>query len=743
MKKVLSFVKKNFLLVILPVMLIGSLLTYSFAIRPLFDEGWDKTSQEVTPSLQEQVDTVVTEGTTELLTKDETVNVANIGVNAPDEMLAPVNTVDVATFEKMISANNGSINVSSVNPDEHVIALAVKDDDKSTIYVTTYLDVQLEQLYAGLNDAGSSINIIYSDSSVVTPVAPRGPAGDTTGANNSTPSASAWSLSPNNILTFLLIGVLVWFIVSFFLRRSREAKMINKTSTISGQKGEGKKGEQGNIEIPETRFTDLAGVDEAVEDMQELVDFLRNPQRFEVLGAKPPKGALLVGPPGTGKTMLARAVAGEAGVPFYNVAGSDFVEMYVGVGAKRVRELFNKARKHENGAIVFIDEIDSIGRSRSSSTAGNVNSEQENTLNALLVELDGFKQSKVVILGATNRDDLLDKALLRPGRLDRKIHVPLPDRVGREKILTVHSMDKPLSGNVNIGLVARRTPGLSGAELAQIVNEAAMVAGRENRTLIIDKDFDEAIALVTMGKGRKSAVVSDEDKMLTAWHEAGHAICGLVQVEAVNPVAISILPRSFAGGVTHFPARDSGYMTRRQAYSQLVTAMGGMAAEQLHIGGGEFTTGPSSDLEQGSKLAFAMVTQYGMGETLFVKHDGILRASETATDEAVQASEELLRKALEDAKLILTSHIDIVNAFVDALIERETLSQLEIEELMAGHTLEPLESAPPAPRQNFDSVNGRTPVINDVVFDTPERKRTGVLSPILNMFKPKRRGYKV
>ena len=338
---------------------------------------------------------------------------------------------------------------------------------------------------------------------------------------------------------------------------------------------------------------------------ERYLELLKNPKKYITFA---------IGPAGTGKTMLARAVAGESGVPFYNVAGSDFVEMYVGVGAKRVRELFDKARKHPEGAIVFIDEIDAIGRSRSNSNTSNTNSEQENTLNALLVELDGFKESKVVILGATNRDDLLDKALLRPGRLEKKVHVPLPDRVGREKILNVHAEGKPLDSTVNLALVARRTPGLSGAELAQIVNEAAMTAGRESRETITDKDFDEAVAIVTMGKGRKSAVVSDEDKMLTAWHEAGHAICGLVQVDAVSPVAISILPRSFAGGVTHFPARDSGYMTRKQAYSQLVTAMGGMAAEQLHIGEGEFTTGPSSDLEQGSKLAFAMVTKYGMGE---------------------------------------------------------------------------------------------------------------------------------
>ena len=730
MKKILHFIRNHRLMFTLVTAGVISFFIVMIAVLP------KQTVAPVVPSLQEQTDTIVYEGVIEEAptVANTTNNVSNIDTTAKTVVnTAEVKEVSSSDFSKKIETNSENIVASSVNPTRHLIAFAVDGAKEDIIYVTSYLDIQLDGFYEQLTEAGSDVNAVYSGTSTIAKTTNTRnigmPIGGAT-ASSTQQTSSAPTL--NDVFTFLLISILIWIIVSYFVRRFKAKKEIALRTQAEAK-----------ADVPTTRFSDVAGADEAVEEMQELVSFLRNPEQYEALGAKSPKGALLVGPPGTGKTMLARAVAGEAGVPFYNVAGSDFVEMYVGVGAKRVRELFDKARKHPEGAIVFIDEIDAVGRSRSSNTAGNSNVEQENTLNALLVELDGFKQSKVVILGATNRDDLLDKALLRPGRLEKKVHVPLPDRLGREKILTVHAEGKPLNKTVSLSLVARRTPGLSGAELAQIVNEAAMTAGRDSRQEITDKDFDEAIAIVTMGKGRKSAVVSDEDKMLTAWHEAGHAICGLVQVDAVSPVAISILPRSFAGGVTHFPARDSGYMTRKQAYSQLVTAMGGMAAEQLHIGEGEFTTGPSSDLEQGSKLAFAMVTQYGMGESLFVKNEGILRASETATDEALEEAEALLRKALEDAKIILSSHAKLVDAFVEALLERETLSQLEIDELMAGHKLKPLTSAPPAPRQVYDSGEPRKSIYKDVKFDIPEAKKTGVLANVVNVFKPKKKKYKI
>ena len=724
MNKFFNFVKKYRLYVFIATAVIASL-----AVFYIFFVPQTPITEAKAPTLQSQTDELVLSGgAAETITTSEPSStgsnaVANVDTSATAK-LADIKNVNPTEFTNYINFNAGKIKASSVNPTRHIIAFAVDKGDNGTIYETEYLDLQLESIYNDLEKAGSNVNVLYSSTGYTSSSLTNMRGASATSDANTSP----FSITLNDVFTFLLILVLSWFIISYFRARRKESKKMSL-----------QKDSEDEANIPTTRFADVAGANEAVEDMQELVAFLKNPERYESLGAKSPKGALLVGPPGTGKTMLARAVAGESGVPFYNVAGSDFVEMYVGVGAKRVRELFDKARKHPEGAIVFIDEIDAIGRSRSNSNTSNTNSEQENTLNALLVELDGFKESKVVILGATNRDDLLDKALLRPGRLEKKVHVPLPDRVGREKILNVHAEGKPLDSTVNLALVARRTPGLSGAELAQIVNEAAMTAGRESRETITDKDFDEAVAIVTMGKGRKSAVVSDEDKMLTAWHEAGHAICGLVQVDAVSPVAISILPRSFAGGVTHFPARDSGYMTRKQAYSQLVTAMGGMAAEQLHIGEGEFTTGPSSDLEQGSKLAFAMVTKYGMGESLLVKTDGMLNASETATDEAIEEAEVMLRKALEDAKSILSSHMNVVNAFVDALLERETLSQLEIEELMAGHTLEPLTSAPPAPRQTPRNNGKVNPVVKDVNFDLPEVKKTGFLIPVLKIFKPRKK----
>jgi cell division protease FtsH len=452
-----------------------------------------------------------------------------------------------------------------------------------------------------------------------------------------------------------------------------------------------------SAEVPEARFADVAGCDEAIEDMRELVAFIKHPERFTRIGAVPPRGALLVGPPGTGKTLLARAVAGEAGVPFYSAAGSDFVEMYVGVGAKRVRDLFAKARKHPEGAILFIDEIDAVGRKRSSGPSSN--GEQENTLNALLVEMDGFLKSRVIVIAASNRDDILDSALTRPGRLDRKITVGLPDRAGRERILSVHVGGKPLASGVDLNLIARRTPGMSGADLAQLVNEACLVAAREDRGHVNDGDFDSAIATVTMGKARTSAVISEEDRILTAWHEAGHAVCGLAQPEAVSPVSISIVPRGNAGGVTHFPARDSSYLTRRQAYAQLVTAMGGMAAEQRLLGDGEFTSGPSGDLQQGSNLAFAMVTQLGMGERLLVKTEAILGAGGGATDEAVAEADALLRQALEDSHRLLAQNDALVRNMVDALLEWETLTNAQIDELMAGRAVVDAGSPPPSPRQ--------------------------------------------
>lgn len=629
----------------------------------------------------------------------------------------------VSSTELLATIQAGGLQASAINPSTQVTAVLANIEGQPTVVASTLLDSQVAGVTSELQAAAGGLNVTYSpthSSSTSTYSRAYGTPAETTTvgtpwyvpavASDASPAAVAalvgspyltaltssgtvTSSTPDNpwlttVLPLILLAALMYFLTSrvIFARRQERTEEKEKAKTELA-------------EVPDTRFDDVAGADEAIEEMRELVEYLHDPERFTRVGVTAPQGALLVGPPGTGKTLLARAVAGEAGVPFYPVAGSDFVEMYVGVGAKRVRELFDKARAHEQGAIIFIDEIDAVGRARASGQATVSNTEGENTLNALLVAMDGFKKSKVIVLGATNRDDILDPALTRPGRLDRKVQVPLPDRVGREKILSVHGAHRPLGPDVDLALIARRTPGMSGAELAQVVNEAALQTARDRRDLVTARDFDHAVATVTMGKARTSAVISEEDKLLTAWHEAGHAICGLIQPEGVSPVSISIVPRGPAGGVTHFPARDSGYLTRKQAYSQLVTAMGGMAAEQLLLGHHEFTTGPSGDLQAGSNLALAMVTQYGMGERLVVKSNAILGAAGTATDEAVAEADALLRQALRDARTLLAEHRKLVLHLVDALLEWETLDNTQIDELVKGRVLPTVVSAPPPPRQ--------------------------------------------
>lgn len=424
-------------------------------------------------------------------------------------------------------------------------------------------------------------------------------------------------------------------------------------------------GEEGSI--PEVTFKDVAGCEEAVEDLRELAEFLKNPDKFNKLGAKVPRGAILQGPPGTGKTLLARAVAGEAQVPFFSCAGSDFVEMYVGVGAARVRELFSKAR-NAGRAIIFIDEIDAVAKSRSYN-GHNGNDEREGTLNALLHELDGFNRSNIILLAATNRIELLDPAILRPGRLDRKITVPNPDRKGRLAILKIHATGKPLDSDVDLELIAKRTPGMSGAELSSVINEAAIEAGRRDLDKINASCLSDAVALVAMGRARKSAVVTEKDKLITAWHEAGHTICALQHPDAQDPVSVSITPRGHAGGITWMSGSDDLYLQRKQAAAQLIVAMGGRAAEEILLDG-EFTQGPMSDLMRATELATTMVNNYGM-----TRRGLSVRESDANTHEVV---EELLSRALEDAKDILNSNQELMSLLIERLLEVETLEYQEI-----------------------------------------------------------------
>ena len=481
-----------------------------------------------------------------------------------------------------------------------------------------------------------------------------------------------WSL----VLRLLPFIVLIAGMCIIYDLRQRKLAKLKKEPADGETAFQTREGPGGTI--PTVTFADVAGCEEAMEDLSEIVDFLKNPERFERLGAKIPRGALLVGPPGTGKTLLARAVAGESKVPFFAMSGSDFVEMYVGVGPARVRELFTKARATEGGkAIVFIDEIDAVARSRSMSTKQNANDERENTLNALLHELDGFARSNVILLAATNRVDILDPAIIRPGRLDRKIQVPNPDRRGREKILAVHVDGKPLAKDVDLAAIARRTPGMSGADLAQIANEAAIEAARRGLKSINAACFSAAVALVAMGRARRSALVTDRDRLITAYHEAGHTVCALVHPDASNPAGVSITPRGHAGGITWMNGTDDQYMARTQASAQLVVALGGRAGEELLLDG-EFTQGPSSDLERATQLATHMVTRYGM-----TRRGLSVRAGDP---DAVshEVIEELLSEALDQARTLLVEHRTLFVAIVEQLLEHETLEGDDLEEIRAA-----------------------------------------------------------
>lgn len=435
------------------------------------------------------------------------------------------------------------------------------------------------------------------------------------------------------------------------------------------------------------KFSDVAGCEEAIEDLKEIVEFLRSPARFERLGAKVPRGALLVGPPGTGKTLLAKAVAGEAGVPFFSAAGSDFVELYVGVGAKRIRELFAKANE-AGRAIVFIDEIDAVGRVRSErpDAASGANVEQENTLISLLNELDGFKGTGVVVIGATNRADILDPALVRPGRLERRVHVPNPDRRGREHILKVHTVGKPLAKDVDLARVARRTPGTSGADLAHIANEAALEAARRELDEITQECFDDAVATVAMGRPRYSALVTEKDRRITAWHEAGHALAALLEEHADDPVAVSITPRGLAGGVTWMDGSDDQFMSRDRARAQLVVALAGRAGEELLLDG-EFTQGAQSDLVSATHLAEAMVTRFGMTRRgLQVRNARFDGALDNASADMV---DELLEQAMERSRSILSQNLVALESLAAALLEHDTLTADEIRAAVAGRVITP------------------------------------------------------
>ena len=446
-------------------------------------------------------------------------------------------------------------------------------------------------------------------------------------------------------------------------------------------------------------FDDVAGIDEAKDELEEIVEFLRNPQKFSRLGGKIPKGALLVGPPGTGKTLLARAIAGEAGVPFFTISGSDFVEMFVGVGASRVRDMFEQAKKNAP-CIVFIDEIDAVGRSRGVGYGGG-NDEREQTLNQLLVEMDGFEANEgIIIVAATNRPDVLDPALLRPGRFDRQVQVPNPDIKGREKILGVHSRKVPLGPNVDLRIIARGTPGFSGADLANLVNEAALMAARVGRRFVTMEDFESAKDKVMMGAERRSMVMTEEEKKLTAYHEAGHAVVGL-NVPQHDPIhKATIIPRGRALGlVLSLPERDQLSVTYTKYRSKIAMAMGGKVAEELIFGKDNVTSGAASDIQQVSKIARAMVTQFGFSDQLGnidyaneqQSYLGAYQGGNSVSPETQERIDAEVRRIVDEgyetAKRILTEKTDDLHRLANGLLEYETLTGPEIMKVINGEVL--------------------------------------------------------
>ena len=504
---------------------------------------------------------------------------------------------------------------------------------------------------------------------------------------------SFWlELIPTAVLVIAL--VLFWF---FVMRRM--------SGGIGGREmnfGKAKFKNQAD-EKKKTTFNDVAGADEEKEELEEIVEFLKNPDKYNKLGARIPKGVLLVGPPGTGKTLLAKAVAGEAGVPFFSISGSDFVEMFVGVGASRVRDLFETAKKN-SPCIVFIDEIDAVGRQRGAGLGGG-HDEREQTLNQLLVEMDGFGANEgVIMIAATNRPDILDPALLRPGRFDRQVMVGYPDINGREAILRVHSREKPLSPDVKLRNVAKQTAGFTGADLANLLNEAALLAARKDKKAITQTEIEEAAIKVVVGSEKKSKVMNEREKKLTAYHEAGHAICFYV-CDTQDPVhQISIIPRGMAGGYTMpLPTEDRSYRSKREMEEEIVVDLGGRVAEALVLG--DISTGASNDIEKATKTATNMVVKYGMSDSLgpinYTSGDGEIfigrdmghtkNYSEETAGKIDEEVHRIITEAYKKTEDILNAHMSKLHETAAYLIKHEKMSGEVFEEVMAGVYVEPVE----------------------------------------------------
>ena len=514
------------------------------------------------------------------------------------------------------------------------------------------------------------------------------------GFNDAVPRASWFDGLIQLFVPLLLLGLLFWFLLSSAQGGGNKVMQFGKSRAKLVTK-----------ESPTVTFGDVAGADEAIEEMQEIKDFLKDPAKFQAVGARIPKGVLLYGPPGTGKTLLARAVAGEAGVPFYSISGSDFVEMFVGVGASRVRDLFNQA-KENSPAIIFIDEIDAVGRHRGAGLGGG-HDEREQTLNQMLVEMDGFDpKANVIVIAATNRPDILDPALLRPGRFDRQIGVDAPDLQGRKRILEVHGRGKPLADGVDLEVVARKTPGFTGADLANVLNEAALLTARSNAQLIDNRALDEAIDRVIAGPQRRTRVMKDKEKLITAYHEGGHALAAAA-MNYTDPVTkVTILPRGKALGYTMvLPLDDKYSITRNELQDQLTYAMGGRVAEEMVFH--DPTTGASNDIEKATGIARKMVTEYGMttevgpvklgsssGEVFMGRDMGHGRDfSESVAERIDLEVRALIEQAHNEAYRVLNANRKVLDRLALQLLEKETLDHLELAEIF-----EDVEKLPPRPQ---------------------------------------------
>jgi cell division protease FtsH len=552
------------------------------------------------------------------------------------------------------------------------------------------VDMKLSEPYEGAND----VQFYYVSARAAEVVDAVNAADPKDGFNDAVPRATWFDGMLSLLIPILLLGLLFWFLLSSAQGGGSKVMQFGKSRAKLVTK-----------EMPQVTFADVAGADEAIEEMQEIKDFLKDPARFQAVGARIPKGVLLYGPPGTGKTLLARAVAGEAGVPFYSISGSDFVEMFVGVGASRVRDLFNQA-KETAPAIIFIDEIDAVGRHRGAGMGGG-HDEREQTLNQMLVEMDGFDpKANVIVIAATNRPDILDPALLRPGRFDRQIGVDAPDLKGRTRILEVHGRGKPLADGVDLEVVARKTPGFTGADLANVLNEAALLTARSNAQLIDNRALDEAIDRVIAGPQRRTRVMKDKEKLITAYHEGGHALAAAAMNHTDPVTKVTILPRGKALGYTMvLPLDDKYSITRNELQDQLTYAMGGRVAEEIIFH--DPTTGASNDIEKATSIARKMVTEYGMtmdvgpvklgsssGEVFMGRDMGHGRDFSERIAERVDAQvRALIEQAHNEAYEVINANREILDKLALALLEKETLDHNELAEIFAD-----IEKLPPRPQ---------------------------------------------